>query len=218
MIDDPTVKTALASALETAINTALGYDPGTRIALAKLTGIVAVECTKPEITLYWHSYDKGIKVLCHCEDTPSVRLRGSLPALINLMMQPNSNLANSGVEVLGNTALLAKLQSILKQLDIDWEIPLNNVLGDVVGHPIAELIRKKAAWSQYQAQQIPYWLGEYLTEELRSTPTQTELQQFYEDVDTVRMDTDRLLARMQQLNNTLAAKNLRPKTNTKESP
>lgn len=207
MIGDPTLKTALAVAIENIVNTALRYDPGTRFALAELSGVIAIECTKPEMTLYWQIHSEGIKVLGHYELSPTVRIKGSLPALMQLMMQQQSNLANSGVEVYGNTALLAQLQNILKQLDIDWEMALNKVFGDVIGHPIAELIRKKAAWTEYQAQQIPPSLGEYLSEELRSTPSQPELEKFYKDVDSLRMNTDRLSARIQQLEDVLSAKN-----------
>lgn len=201
---DPTLLGALTATLEKLVNGALRYDPGTQAALAKLAGkVLAVESTFPPLTFYLlpqpATADVHLAVHAYCDLPPDTRLKGSLPAILALTLGPRHSLANSGVQVSGNPALLADLQAILANLDIDWEEPITDFLGTSIGHPFAELVRTQWQWTRNNVQKAQVALGDYLTEELRATPSKIELELFCAQVDQARAHSERLAARVQRL-------------------
>lgn len=197
---DTMLSTAALAGVEKLINNALRYDPGTRIALAKLTGqVLAIHLTSPMLTVYFTPDDQGIRLMGHWEGEVHTHLRGSLPALMQLARSDTTSFANSGVEVTGNTGLLLDLQRLFKNLDIDWEEALSEIFGDLVGHQSANMIRSGANYARGRAGEIKRLFNEFLTEELQALPSKHELNHFYEDVDELRLRADRLTARVQQL-------------------
>lgn len=197
---DPTLVTALCKAIENSMRWALKYDPGSQIALGKIQGkVLAVSSTQPEFKLYFVCHATQLQVLSIYEDTPSCTIEGPLPKLIELLWSEQDSLANSGVVLTGEIGFLLQLKKLISQLDIDWEEPLVDAFGDVVGHAVSELARKKFGWLQARAVTFPIWVGETLTEEFRASPTATELDNFYRGVDGLRAGTDRLQANISML-------------------
>ena len=191
---------ALASA-EKIINTALRYDPATRIGLARLSGkILAVNITAPiAVTLFVMPLDEEIQLMANWDGDVDTRLSGSLMALLQLSTTEVHNLKYSGVTVAGDLGLLADLQALLKNLDIDWEDMVSQFTGDIIGHQTAELIRTKFGWVKDRARSAQRLTKEFLTEELRALPSKPELNDFYRQVDEVRLAVDRAAARAEQL-------------------
>lgn len=197
---DPTLTTAALASAEAIIHSALRYDPGTRLALAALAPhVLAIKFTAPDCTLYLVPSEQGLDLRGHYEGDITTQLQGSVAAMITLLKSDRVNLKDSGVQIIGSTHFIAELQQILKQVDIDWEEILTQVLGDVVGHQGAEILRAKISWSADRAHNIQRLTSEFLTQELRALPSKPELQYFYQQVDDVRLDVDRAEARLQQL-------------------
>ncbi|GAB1255870.1 ubiquinone biosynthesis accessory factor UbiJ [Aurantivibrio plasticivorans] len=197
---DPSIQSAACVAIEAAINTALRYDPGTRQGLAGLSGqVLAVEVSPPGAQVYLVPGETKVSVLGQYEGDVSTRVKGSPQALLALMRSRQLNLAESGVEVFGNTGLLIQLAFILGALDIDWEEALNDIVGEVIGHTTADTIRRTLGWARERKQSFTRLLGEYVTEELRSTPAQPELHDFYSQVDELQLAADRLGAKLEQI-------------------
>jgi len=195
---DPSVLSLITGALETTINTALRYDPASQQKLATISDILAIESTSPGFKLYCHGSEDGIRFMAHCEAPVTTQLRGSPLALFSLLKKPSS-LANSGVELSGNVSLLQEWQQLLDHLDIDWEDALSGILGDIAGPLFAQNLRKGASWASEQKDEQLRLLKEYLPEEAKLIPSKTELDFFYNAVNDVRLDTDRLSARINLL-------------------
>lgn len=211
---DPTLSTASIAALEAAINGALRYDPGTRLALTKLQGqVLAISVITPEFDLYLIPDEDSLRLQGHYEGEVTTRLRGHLPALSQLAIANSTSLSDSGVEVIGSTTLLSNLQRTLGSLEIDWEEALSQLLGDVLGHQAAQRIRQRVGWAGERLTSAQRLLSEYLTEELGSLPAAAELDDFYQQVDRLRMGTDRLGSRIEQLTRRIAD---RPQPSTPE--
>ena len=197
---DATLSTAALAGLEKLINTALRYDPGTKIALSQLADqVLAIQVTAPAFTVYLTPDEDGLRLMGHWEGEVHTQLRGSLPALARLARSQQTSFANTGVEVIGNTGLLVDLQRLLINLDIDWEEALTEVLGDVIGHQGAELLRSGTRYAGDRASEAKRRISEFLTEELGTLPSRNELEGFYQDVDDLRLQADRLEARIKQL-------------------
>ncbi|HSC67445.1 MAG TPA: SCP2 sterol-binding domain-containing protein [Cellvibrio sp.] len=190
---------ALASA-EKMINAALRYDPATRIGLAQLEGkIIALHITAPAINLFVMPMDDELRLMANWDGDVDTRITGSLFALAQLTRTEIHNLKDSGVTVLGDLTLLAEFQRLVKNLDIDWEEMLSEFTGDIVGHQTAQLIRAKFGWAADRAKSAQRLTSEFLTEELKTLPGKPELEDFYRQVDDLRLAVDRAAARVEKL-------------------
>lgn len=196
----PSIQVLICSALEKLINNTLRFDPGSRYALAELQGkVLAIELTQPAFTLYLLPTADGVRLQSTYDGEITTRLRGSPTALLALVKGQQVNLANSGVEVFGNTGFLIQLQGILQNLDIDWEEAVSTVIGDVAGHQVGSGVKGFNQWLGERRQSFERLFGEFLTEEVRVTPSRVELEDFYQQVDALRLSVDRARARVQQL-------------------
>lgn len=199
---DPTLLTALCAAAESVVNGALRFDPGSRQALGRLEGrVLAVEVTRPAMRFYLLPHGDGLAIHSHHDGEADSCIKGSPLALMSLLQSERLNLADSGVEVFGGTGLLSELQDIAGNLDIDWEDALGRIIGDVAAHQGANAIRGFSGWLEGRRATFERLLGEYLSEELQTTPARAELEHYYREVDELRLATDRLAARIEALRN-----------------
>lgn len=191
---------ALASA-EKIINTALRYDPATRLKLARLSGkILAVNITAPvTVNLFVMPLDEDIQLMANWDGEVDTQLSGSLMALLQLSTAEIHNLKYSGVTAMGDLTLLADVQQLLKNLDIDWEDMLSQFTGDIIGHQTAQVIRAKFGWAKDRAQTAARLGKEFLTEEYQALVSKPELEDFYQQVDELRLAVDRAAARVEKL-------------------
>ena len=192
---------ALASA-EKMLNTALRYDSATRIGLARLEGkILAVQITSPAINVFVMQMDDELRLMGNWDGDVDTRISGSLLALAQLSQTEIHNLKDSGVTVMGDLSLLADFQRLVKNLDIDWEEMLSQFTGDIIGHQTAQLIRAKFGWAKERAKSAQRLTSEFLTEELKTLPSKPELNDFYQQVDDLRLAVDRAAARVEAIIN-----------------
>lgn len=192
---------ALASA-EKMLNGALRYDPATRLGLARLEGkILALHITAPDITLFVMPMDDELRLMGNWEGDVDTQISGSLIALAQLSQTEIHNLKGSGVTVMGDLGLLADFQRLVKNLDIDWEEMLSQFTGDIIGHQTAQIIRAKAGWAKDRAKSAQRLTSEFLTEELKTLPGKPELNDFYQQVDDLRLAVDRAAARVETIIN-----------------
>lgn len=191
---------ALASA-EHIINAALRYDPATRLGLAQLSGkILALNITAPvAITVFVMPLDEEIQLMANWAGDVDTHLSGSLMALLQVSTTETHNLKYSGVTAMGDLALLANMQQLLKNLDIDWEDMLSQFTGDVIGHQAAQIIRAKFGWAKDRARSATRLTKEFLTEEYQALVSKPELDGFYQQVDELRLAVDRAAARVEKL-------------------
>lgn len=210
---DPLLSVALAKALEKGINTALLYDPGTRLKLNKLYDcVIQFECSSPKLSFFFEIDKKNNSVLVssYSENNITTKVSGSLFDILVLLASSEgigsasgiNSLANSGLSILGNSARLSKLQNMMQGIDIDWEqafIDITSPLGEsgnVISHQAATTIKHFLAWIKKSRITFNKNIAAYLSEELRAIPAKPEFETFYEGVSTLRSDVDRLQAKI----------------------
>ena len=74
---------------------------------------------------------------------------------------------------------------------------LSQVTGDILGHQTAQAVRAQFGWIKERATSAQRLTGEFLTEELKALPSKLELQDFYGQVDELRLAVDRAAARVE---------------------
>ena len=150
------------------------------------------------------SINKGLSLAPVARREP---VRGTLEDFLALAESedPAATLINSNLELIGNTAPLIALQQILSTMDLDWEAPLVDALGDVVGHQLASLLRALFQWGKASGSSLRRQLSEFILEEGRLTPPAAELDAFYSEIEQLGLRVDRLQGRIQKLAKRLGA-------------
>ncbi len=199
---DPTLHTAALAALETAINRALALSPHSITGLAQLEDCVfALHCTSPAVKIYLHPGAQGIRLTGFHHGPVTTSIRGTAADFTELASakDPAATLINGGLELEGDSAPLIELQHILAGLDMDWEAPLVDALGDVAGHQLAQVLRSAFAWGRQASASLTRQLEEFIHEEARLSPPRLEVEDFYRDVQELGVRVDRLESRTQRL-------------------
>lgn len=200
---DPALLSAALSGAERALNQAILLAPTSHESLAELNGtLLGIEIVSLELTLYLELIaGPEVRLLSHCEDKPDAFVRGSIEDFTALIASddPAATLINSGIELQGSSASLIRLQQVISRMDIDWEAPLVERLGDVTGHQLAESLRRLFRWGEDARKSLKRQLSEYLLEEGRLTPPKLELEHFFEGVQTLSMQVERAQIKVEKL-------------------
>lgn len=199
---NPTLHTAVLAALESAVNQALALSAGSAAALAPLEGCVfALHCTAPTIDVFLEPVDSGIRLMGVYDGPVTTSIRGEASDFTELATSadPAATLINGNLELVGDSAPLIELQKTLSHLDVDWEAPLVDTLGDVAGHQAAEILRGAFRWGKQAGGSLSRQLEEFIHEEARLSPPRLELEDFYRDVQELGMRVERLESRARRL-------------------
>jgi len=147
-------------------------------------------------------------------NSPAVcHIKGDSISLLTLITATNKTdaLFNSNLTLSGNTDTAQELQAILSGLDIDWEEKLSHWVGDIAAHQLGNQTRSLLRWSQQTLNSLILDTEEYLHEESRSMPPRLELESFYQDIEHLTVETDRIAAKLQRIKD-----NMRPHTKIKQ--
>lgn len=210
------LQSALTGILEAAVNNALKMDPGTLHRLAELDGkAFRISCTFPSLSLILIPHTQGIMLQPYHDQSADSHIRGDASALLHLMTADNKTdaLFNSSIELRGDIEAAQNLQNIMADLDIDWEEKLSQWVGDIAAHQIGNQARSLFKWGARALDSMLMNTEEYLHEEARSIPPNLELDNFYQEITQLTLDTDRLAARLERLVESVASpKTTSPKT------
>lgn len=199
---DPTLTTAALAALEAALNRALALDPAGQRHLAGLAErTFAIECTSPVVHVYLQPGAERTRLLGYYDGPVTTRVRGSASDFAELAgaSDPAATLINGNLVLQGDSAPLIELQGIIGRLDLDWEAPLVNVLGDVAGHQLAQFLRAGFSAGTAASSSLLRQLEEFIHEEARLTPPRLEVEDFYGDVQALQQRVERLQSRLERL-------------------
>ena len=202
-----TLHTAALAGLENLLNRALALAPRARAELRELEDCVfALECTAPQVTIFLQPADTGIRLMGVFDGDVTTRVRGAASDFTDLAAadDPAASLINGNLELEGESAPLLELQQILATIDVDWEAPLVDALGDVLGHQLAEVLRGGFAWGQQARTSLERQLEEFVHEEARLSPPRLELEDFYQDVPALSVQVERLESRSRRLRQKIA--------------
>ena len=128
-------------------------------------------------------------------------IHGSPMALIQLSSADNAgaSMLDSDVVIDGDMRVAEKFSAILKEVNIDWEELLSKLVGDIIAHQAGQVVRSGSDWFSQSIEAMKLNTSEYLTEESKVTPAEAEIEYYMDQVDELRMDTDRLEARIKNL-------------------
>ena len=199
---DPALHTAAIAALEVAVNRALALDAAGRRRLGELEGLVfRLECTRPDLDIYLCPEANRVRLAGRHDGPVTTAIRGTASDFAELATarDPAAALINGNIELTGDSGPLMELQRIIAALQLDWEAPLVDSLGDVVGHQLAEGLRGLFSWGRQASSSVARQLEEYIHEEARLAPCRDEVEDFYQDIEALSQRVDRLQAHLRRL-------------------
>jgi ubiquinone biosynthesis protein UbiJ len=190
------------NALEEVLNAWLRLDPAVRERLATLQGrSIGLDLQGFDLQLFILPGEHGIRLLGEFEGEPDTVLHGTPLGMARLGLggRTEKTLFSGDVTISGDVESGQTFKEILDAMDIDWEEQLSRLTGDVIAHQLGLAARRMNDAFRHVRSRLKQDTGEYLKEELRVLPSRIEVENFSRDVDTLRMDTDRLSARVQRL-------------------
>ncbi len=194
--------------LERAANLALDYAPLTRMQLTKLRGkTFALELQRPHFPLLVEVGRRTLRFQSNWEGDVDVTVRGPAFALlrqINRNEQTPAALMAQGIEIEGDQELAQQFLAILKDLDLDLETALGDLIGDMAAHQISEVARAGFSFLRNTAKAMLNQSRHLVVEERKLVIKRREFQRFEDDVDGLRQDTERLQARLNKLKKNLS--------------
>ncbi|TXH62118.1 MAG: Sterol-binding domain protein [Thiothrix sp.] len=197
---------ALTLPLEAAFNTWLALDEKTygqaRQRLQALQGkLIHLRISNPGFDLYFLPTAEQVRISTSYEALPDVSIQGSALAFMRLTQAEDSGKAmlENGIKLEGDLGLGTEFSNILREIEVDWEELLSQAVGDTIAHQAGQMARNTQGWLDQSAQAMRLNTQEYLQEEARLLPAAAELNYYYDQIDQLRMDTDRLEARLNRL-------------------
>lgn len=203
MEHDPAVIAGACLVAERAIMRAINLSSGTRNQLKSLYPLtIGVNCSSPSVDLYVTiNADGAVTIESYREEATTVSLAGSWKDFLGVAAaeDPASALINGNVQISGDTAPLLRIQTVLADLDIDWEAPLTETLGPIAGHQLATVISAVTRTSQNTHRRLKRQLSEFILEEGRLSPPQAEQNAFFTAVDDLVLRVDRADSRLKRI-------------------
>lgn len=191
----------LAPAVEKAINAALSMDPGSQKKLHPLRGcVLEINIRSTRRSIFFGVKDDKI-ILMPNDDTPSVRLEGSLFALIKLASYNDKKPLFKSKEIVlsGDAVRTEQIQNFIRNINVDWEGVLAEVIGDVPAHFLGSSVRQGLSWSKMLSQSFLRDVEEFIKYEVRLIPGKALASKQFAAVDKLRLATDQLEARFKSL-------------------
>ncbi|BCA97070.1 hypothetical protein TUM19329_34310 [Legionella antarctica] len=190
-------------ALQKAINQAMNLDEQMSIKLKALNGkVLEMIITPLNVNFFIQFNESDILLLGHYDSHPDTIIHSNPIGLIRLSLLPASkarSLFNDKVRMSGDIELGQNVKKLFDEMDIDWEGHLAHFTGDVVAHQIGSLVRKGIEFKKQFSQNMRQNVTEYLQEELRVFPSRNELDDFYNDIDELSLNVERLQVHLNQL-------------------
>ncbi len=129
-------------------------------------------------------------------------ISGPLNGFIHLILnKQQADLRAHDMKIYGDLFCAESLQKLMANLDIDWEEELSKYTNDAIAHQICLRLNQLRNYQQRSSDSLAGMITEYLQEEARILPTKSEVDEFMQEVDQLRLAVDRLAARIEAYEN-----------------
>lgn len=133
---------------------------------------------------------------------PDAVISGRSVDLVNMLVQDTDGraLANPAISISGDAVLVQELYRTIRKLDIRWQDYLAPLLGDVITNELERVTVSAEKWSKNAHDSMRRNIDDYLKEETHLLPGRSEVANFSDELDRLKLDIDRIQARAQRIN------------------
>ncbi len=188
----------MLDSVEKMVNKVLSLDEETVALLATLAGnVIEIDVLDTEFRMFILPSGKGVTLETDYEGKADVAIKGTPSALLGMISA--EKIGAGDVEINGNVELAKKFQSILRDVEIDWEEYLSQFVGDIAAHKIGNFLRRVSRFAKESGKTIGMDISEYLRYEKEALLDKSEVDEFNQAVDNIRDDVERLQKRLERL-------------------
>lgn len=195
------MKRRAANFLQKYLNKFLHLDPESKGRLRKLDNkIVTLELLG--INLPVQLIFKGEKVELKTSDflKPDTIIKGTPLTLLHMTLTPDrKQFFADDVSIEGNLELGQDVIDLFDDLEIDFEETISHIVGDMPAHQLGRVVTHFKDFSQRVRKTLLLNINEYFHEEINLVPPTEALNDFFHEVDELRLDVDRIEARVRKL-------------------
>ncbi len=194
--------------LEKALNIFLSLDPESQDRLKKLTHKtiqIELDGLSQNFQLYFFNNKISIKTTDFL--VPNVTIKGTPILFIHLSLTKNRSQLFQDLHITGDTLLAQAVIDLFDAMDIDWEEYISHWTNDAAAYQIGNFTRKIKKFRKRFFGSLLQQLNDYIHEEVNFFPPPAECADFFADIDALRLDTDRLAAKIKHLLHTYHKEN-----------
>jgi ubiquinone biosynthesis accessory factor UbiJ len=203
---DPSLITAASAAAETLVNRVLMLDPSAQAKISELEGaVIKLKITPFGLAITIQACNTRLIVSGNDEKFTNSEIdaciEGSPLALSRLILDESQSIltSSSNIKLLGDEKKAHKFQSLLSELDLDWESALADIIGDIPAHFIGQRLRNSLQWSKQSQQSLIANIEEHLHEESKLLPNQFELEEQFAEISELSLSANKLKERLEKL-------------------
>jgi ubiquinone biosynthesis protein UbiJ len=188
--------------MEKAINTYLTLGHVKPEAFSKLTGkVIAIKLEGVELKFFMSFTQSEVFVQSTMTGKPNLSIAAAPFTLLQLFKEedPSTTLFSDKIKIEGDVATAQALQLFFKSVDVDWEYYFSLLAGDVVANESSKILKNGLGKLKTFSKSFRANVMEYLQEEKQVIPPKVLVQDFFNEVDTLRNDVARLEQRVQRL-------------------
>lgn len=200
------MKKMILSSLAKTINAALNLDPESKQRVAKLNSkTIMIELLPLHLAFQCHFNENGVNLLTDEIVTADTTIRGTPLQMLGVMMAKENRhrFFAEDIVIEGDAEFAQQVVDLFDHMQIDWEEYLSQLTGDVPAYHAARVFRKFSHWLSHSEKSMREDITEYVHEEVKWLPSREALNDFFTEIDIIRMDVDRIEARIKNLAKTL---------------
>jgi ubiquinone biosynthesis protein UbiJ len=187
--------------IERLLNRYLALDPESHNRLKKLENR-SITIELKGINLIFQLIFSENKILFKSSDfiKADTVIKGTPLSLLSMSLtKDRKKFFSDDVTIEGNIELGQQVIDLFDALEWDWEESLSQITGDVPAYQIGRAVKSIQQFTTRLKSTIAQNINEYTHEEIDLFPPREALNDFFSDVDILRLDTDRLEARIESL-------------------
>lgn len=192
----------LIELFELASNNALEHDPETMQRLQKLQGkSMALHVKTIEQSITVSPSPEGVELSRTILDNVDVTLTATPAAMLKISRDgiEDADLQPGELDISGDPIIGQRFAKIIAELNINWEALLAEQIGDSPARVVTLAANQMREFAEQSRSQVHNKLVHFIRDELAVSVEQQEVDDFLDDVDTLRADTERLSSRIKRI-------------------
>ena len=185
--------------IENYINKILSKDEYTLHQLKKINNkVIVFKFSNTKIKIYIIPVINGLSISMTSKRKADV-LKNTTPSnFIKMLLSSRYNVSGTPVDmqVEGDISIAHDFEKIMRDLEIDIEDPMSNLLGDTLSYQIVRFTRRIGEVSLKSSEIMIKNLSEYLKFEVEMLPDELLIDEFLKEVDSIRNDVERVSQRI----------------------
>lgn len=195
----------LVELFELASNNALEHDPETLLRLQKLQGksmTLHVKTINQSITVT--PSPEGVELTRDTPETVDVTLTATPAAMLKITRDgiDGAELQPGELEISGDPIIGQRFATIIAELNINWTSLLSDHIGDSPAKIVTLAAGQVRGFAEQSKSQLHKRFISFIKEEIAVTAERDDVDNFLDNVDSLRADSDRLIARLTRIQQT----------------